>query len=69
MQAKKREMKDELKQFRETRQEAAAISSSGGGAAATRSGGVEARVSKAESAFARLGAVTLLTHVGLVACG
>jgi phage shock protein A len=54
LQAKKREMKDELKQFRESRQEAAAISSSGGGAAATRSGGVEARVSKAESAFERV---------------
>lgn len=54
LQAKKREMKDELKQFRESRQEAAAISSSGGGAAGTRSGGVEARVSKAESAFERV---------------
>lgn len=54
LQAKKREMKGELKQFRESRQEAAAISSSGGSAAATSSGGVEARVSKAESAFERV---------------
>ena len=54
LQAKKREMKDELKQFRESRQEAAAIGSNGGGAVATRSGSVEARVSKAESAFERV---------------
>jgi len=53
LQAKKREMKDDLKQYRESRQEAAAIST-GGDSAATHSGGVEARVSKAESAFERV---------------
>lgn len=53
LQAKKREMKDELKQFRGSRKEASAISSSGK-ASATTSGNVESRVSKAESAFERV---------------
>lgn len=54
LQAKKREMKDELKQFRDSRQDAAAVGASAGGAAATSGGSVDARVSKAESAFDRV---------------
>lgn len=53
LQAKKREMKDELKQFRDSRQGATAMHSSGK-ASATTSGNVESRVSKAESAFDRV---------------
>lgn len=53
LQAKKREMKEELKQFRESRQEAEAAVAGGAGVATT-GGGVETRVSKAESAFERV---------------
>ena len=53
LQAKKREMKNELKQFRESRQEASTISGSGK-ASATTGVNVESRVSKAESAFERV---------------
>ena len=52
LQAKKREMKNELKQFRESRQEASTISASG--KASATGGNVESRVSKAESAFERV---------------
>ncbi len=54
LQAKKRGMKDELKQFRESLQEAATISSSGDGNVATYSSSAETRVSKAEAAFERV---------------
>lgn len=54
LQAKKREMKEDLKQFRDAQQEAESISAGGGNGSATSSGGVESRVSKAESAFERV---------------
>ncbi len=53
LQAKKREMKDELKQYRKARQGASAVAA-GGSASASHSGSVESRVSKAESAFDRV---------------
>ena len=53
LQAKKREMKIELKQFRDSIKEAKAIGA-GGKNAITSSGGVEALVSKAESTFDRV---------------
>ncbi|MCI0507302.1 MAG: PspA/IM30 family protein [Gammaproteobacteria bacterium] len=53
LQAKKREMKEELQQFRASRTEAASIASSKG-AAAKASGNVESRVDKASFAFERV---------------
>ena len=54
LQAKKREMKEELAEFRKARTSAASSVGSGTTADATRKGSVESRVSKAESAFDRV---------------
>ena len=53
LQAKRREMKEELKQFRQSQQESAGIAASTGAAGAA-SGSVQQTVSKATSAFARV---------------
>ena len=52
LQAKKREMKDDLQQFRASRQQTASGSASAG--AASHAGSVESRVDKASSAFDRV---------------
>ncbi|MGD2119731.1 MAG: PspA/IM30 family protein [Chromatiales bacterium] len=54
LQAKKREMQDELKQFRAAQQEAAAIGATGDSSATAAGGGVERRVEKAGAAFERV---------------
>jgi len=55
LQAKKRQMRDELAQFREAQVEASQIQTTGsGGGAASGSGGVDGKVSRAESAFERV---------------
>ena len=56
LQAKKREMKEELNQFRASKRDAAAAAASvsANGVAGKGGGGVEAKVSKAESAFERV---------------
>ncbi len=65
LQAKKREMKDDLKSFRESRREADSVAASATGRAA---GGscVEVKVDKAESAYARVveNATGLIGRVG-----
>lgn len=53
LQAKRREMADELRQFVASRRQAEAVGV-GGSNAVTESGGVESRISKAESAFERV---------------
>lgn len=65
LQAKKREMKDDLKSFRESRREADSVAASATGSAAGGSS-VEAKVSKAESAYARVveNATGLMGRVG-----
>ncbi len=54
LQAKKREMKEDLRQFRESTKESGAPSSAGPDSAMEVSGGVERKVAKAESAFERI---------------
>ncbi|MDX1407167.1 MAG: PspA/IM30 family protein [Saprospiraceae bacterium] len=54
LQAKKREMKEDLKQFRSSRQEAASVAASGTVGTAASGSNVEARISRAESAFERV---------------
>lgn len=53
LQAKKREMNDELRKLVNSRKEAEAFAA-GGGNSVTDSGGIESRVTKAESAFNRV---------------
>jgi len=54
LQAKKRQMRDELKQFREAQVEATQTTPSGQNSAATGGGGVDHKVAAAESAFDRV---------------
>jgi len=54
LQAKKREMREELRQFRKRNQEAAGAGPADGGRASKRSQTVEGRVARAESAFERI---------------
>ncbi len=56
LQAKKREMRDELREFRRSREEAASVGAGGpvGGAGSPAAGDVQTAVSRAESAFERV---------------
>lgn len=54
LQAKKREMKEELRQFRESTKETVTFSSAGSDAGVEASSDVERKVAKAESAFERI---------------
>lgn len=54
LQAKKRQMGDELAQFREAQVDATQISASGSAAASNSPGGLDRKVSQAESAFERV---------------
>jgi len=65
LQAKKREMKDDLKSFREARREADSVAASASGSSGGGSG-VEAKVGKAESAYTRVleNATGLVGRVG-----
>ena len=67
LQAKKREMQDELKQFRAAQQEAATVAATGNAGATSSGGGVEQRVEKASSAFDRV--MENATGVGSAAVG
>ena len=54
LQAKRREMKEELAEYRKTRASATAAVGSGSDADKTRKGSVESKVTKAENAFDRV---------------
>lgn len=67
LQAKRREMKEELRQFRASRQEAAGAAAPEQGAAAPGGSNVERRAAKAESAFDRV--LERQTGVGVAGAG